>query len=624
MVWFILTSLHASAQLTVRRLPTSPEDRANFEARTQSTSPVSLPFWDDFSYKPDTLWSNRSSVLINNGIGIHPPSIGVATFDGLNGSGVPYDPNDVLLDGYTDSLTSRPIKMTAIPPQQRDSVYLSFYYQWKGNREAPDPNDFLELQFLNGAGKWVEQFKISTSEKTLKDSIFYDTLIKVIDTAYYHDTFQFRFRAHGRLSGPYDSWNVDYVYMNMHRTGTDTSFPDRAISTPPTHLFKPYTAIPISHFTTATKVNKPQFDVYNLRDAEATTLSYLPRGKFYTFKDGVVTKKEITLGDTTPINIVNGVLFALERKTVTIQHPPDPGDATQFDLTSDSIKLRLKVHLFSGDVVNIHDGTPSPDYKSKYIPIDFRSNDTTSSVFILKDYYAYDDGTAEYAAGLTQPGNRAALRFDMNIPEGDTLTGLEIQYPYFGGTTSTTVEFTVYADNNGVPGNSVGGELIPVRLSGLNKFTKVTLQQARLVPSTFYIGWQEPVGGNVFIGLDKSNDTFDRLFVNTNGTWVQNTDVHGSLMIRPVFGKGNIVTGLPENTVELQPYPNPSRGTFYLPGNVSGLEVIASDGRRVSFTSKGSSDVTEVSLINPVPGLYLLRYGNANRLVTKKILVIPY
>ena len=106
---------------------------------------MSLPFWDDFSfsnspyYPHDTLWQNGKSVSLNFGIGINPPSLGVVTFDGLDSIGKPYDVNNALAKGYADSLVSRPISLDLVPTALRTTVYMSFYYQFMGNGEAPDP-----------------------------------------------------------------------------------------------------------------------------------------------------------------------------------------------------------------------------------------------------------------------------------------------------------------------------------------------------------------------------------------------------------------------------------------------------------------------------------------------------
>jgi len=124
------------------------------QARTKETPPLALPFFDDFSkangvYADTSLWENSSSVWVNDGMAIRPPTINVATFDGLNSSGIPYNSNEVLLTGYTDTLMSRPIDLSesGVSVAERSSVYLSFMYQWQGNVEPPDEEDFLELSF---------------------------------------------------------------------------------------------------------------------------------------------------------------------------------------------------------------------------------------------------------------------------------------------------------------------------------------------------------------------------------------------------------------------------------------------------------------------------------------------
>ena len=56
----------------------------------------SLPFFDDFSSneKRDLLWLD-DNIFINNTYCISPPNYGVATFDGLDSVGLPYD-NSIL------------------------------------------------------------------------------------------------------------------------------------------------------------------------------------------------------------------------------------------------------------------------------------------------------------------------------------------------------------------------------------------------------------------------------------------------------------------------------------------------------------------------------------------------
>src|SRR5690606_23851452 len=108
----------------LQRYPAFPSRNApvskgeNSVGRTKEVAPLTLPFFDDFSkpfnlaYADTGLWENSSSVWINDGMAIQPPTLYVATFDGLNSSGAPYNTNEVLLTGYTDTLMSRPIDLS--------------------------------------------------------------------------------------------------------------------------------------------------------------------------------------------------------------------------------------------------------------------------------------------------------------------------------------------------------------------------------------------------------------------------------------------------------------------------------------------------------------------------------
>ena len=94
-----------------------------------------LPFWDDFSSirngKPDNkLWEYSESVWVNDGLGINPPSLNVATFDGLDSLGKPYNVNDVLAKGYADKLISAPIRMDLVSEADRSRVFIGFFYEY--------------------------------------------------------------------------------------------------------------------------------------------------------------------------------------------------------------------------------------------------------------------------------------------------------------------------------------------------------------------------------------------------------------------------------------------------------------------------------------------------------------
>jgi hypothetical protein len=130
---------------------------------------VPLPFEDDFSYPgpdPDPdLWQN-SGALVNFTFPINPISYGVATLDGLNGFGIPYDTTSFNFNavGPADTLTSMPILMGDHSPSE--SIYFSFFYQPGGLGDVPNSafynstnfnvpfGDSLVLEFKDNTGNW--------------------------------------------------------------------------------------------------------------------------------------------------------------------------------------------------------------------------------------------------------------------------------------------------------------------------------------------------------------------------------------------------------------------------------------------------------------------------------------
>ncbi len=222
---------------------------------------------------------------INNGLGLNPPSLNVATLNGLDSAdNSPYS-NQAIATGFRDTLVSQPIKLNEVISAERNSVYLSFFYQWSGNGEPPDPNDYLRIDFKNDQGAWESVMTIRTISSFQKDE-FYDTLLKVDGDRFFHENFQFRFMNYGRLSGPYDTWNIDYVYLNKNRTPDDRYLPDRTIISSLTNLFNDYRAVPYDHFLLGKSISQPTYDVFNVQN-DTSTLSYSTQGTFINYKDGV-------------------------------------------------------------------------------------------------------------------------------------------------------------------------------------------------------------------------------------------------------------------------------------------------------------------------------------------------
>jgi hypothetical protein len=239
----------------------------------------------------------------------------------------------------------------------------------------------------------------------------------------------------------------------------------------------------------------------------------------------------------------------------------------------------------------------------------------------MKDYYAYDDGIAEYSVVLTQPGNAAAVRFDMLTPKPDTLIGFDIYFPAYGVAANQTVNLAVYRNKNGQPGAVIASSnSYLVQRKEVNEFSRIVIPPV-VVQDTFYIGWTEPGSELIKVGLDFSNDAGDKIYVKVGSTWSQNADVQGALMIRPVFGSGDIVAGLPEEHNLVTWYPNPNNGSFFVRGKYDHLEIVSSTGQSVSWQSEDSGGDKKITMQSPVPGLYLMQILRGNTRKTGKLIV---
>lgn len=648
--WVVLLLLLCSSvsfgQLKVRALQRTAEkesSRMHTIGRTKQLAPLSLPFFDDFSRPlvvdssglmfPDlNRWQSSYSVWINPGMAIHPPTINVATFDGLDSAGVAYNPNDVFISGFTDSLTSSKIDLStsaAVNPvaeSERNSVYISFFYQWHGNGEAPDEQDYLELLFKNDLGEWESAWR--SPVQTFQRDLFYSAIVQVAGNTFFHNAFQFQIRSFGRQSGPFDTWNLDYVYLNKGRSATDTSFPDRAAASPLSPLFKPFSAMPYTHFLISGTLDSVRFDVQNLKN-ENSAANYKADIEYSIFKDGSPAQFTKVVENAKSVTPGFG-LDPLGRVTVKIDTLPQVISRSDFDIEADSADVTLNVILASGD---------EADNKAPFEPYDLRINDTVSNTYHLRNFYAYDDGIAEYAVELIETGNFLAYRFDLPLSLPDTLALLEaidIYFPPYGLPSTLNVDFYVFAKHatRDVP----GARLLTIpsyRISnqGANQFQRIKFLPALALDTvnTFYIGWKQPISGKVLVGLDNSNDTGNKIFVNVEGNnfpdernavWIQNTTISGSLMIRPVFGIGvvDVTTGI-EDEVKFAVYPNPSAGNFYIEGELDNLEILSTTGQRVSFQSETDQIKTFVQLHNASSGLYLLRCRSRSRTRTVKIVV---
>ena len=623
----LLLCFQATGQIVEKPLPnlnTKPTPKGTGEiayaaADAQSekdTEPKGLPFWDDFSQALVTpsaqKWVNGQHVRISNGTGIKAPTLNAALFDGIDAKGKPYNPRS-LLNGPTDSLTSRRIDLFNGLDRvaQADSVFLSFFWQAKGAGELPDSEDSLILQFKNADEQWVTQWR-TVGGKDNETGAFTQKLIQV-PPPYFHDAFQFRFRSFSRLAGAFDTWLIDYVYLNKGRHANDTAYPDRALTRKPSFLIGPYTAMPTEQFFADPKayVKETTAAFFNLNNAfQPVQYSAIVRN--------VVTKEVVqTLNDKT---VASPLPQAFERLTFT-SPALNPG---LLDASADSTILETTYYIKSGDNFFIDEIKPGND--TVFVKaIDYRINDTVRVETRLDDYFAYDDGEPDFAAGINQAGGKLAYRFVLE--KRALLTHIDINFA-FVQQTGKPVKLTVW---QGIKvGTNKGSVLFQESFSVkkpdfIGQLHGYPLKKPIYVQDTIYIGFSQATNEFLAVGLDKNTDSGKHLFFNVDGKWRANELVKGSLLMRPRFdkkiAKSFAGSDKPGVTARLSLYPNPSSGIIHIRGGLDHVEVFNSFGKQVRFRLKEEEEGYVLNLNPNKKGIYLLRITKGGQTITRRIIL---
>ncbi len=580
---------------------------------SRAQTPLQLPFFEDFSTaagypgidKPSSArWQPGSGVYINNTMAVNHPTVGVASFDGLNASGKPYVQNNQLAQGYTDTLTSLPIDLSGLT--KADNAYLSFYWQSRGLGEAPDPGDSLTVQFLLRSGVWKT---VWTQEGGTPSNNFAQAFIEVDTSLYMHAGFAFRFRSYGRESGPFDTWNIDYIYLNKNRNADDRFVRDVAMRQALTPLLRRYTAMPLSQY-----VVNPAAE---MADSVRTDINNLFNNfNFTTFRFTVRDEVSGRLLQDTPQNKSEQILsLSSQRKAA------QPLPVLSFG-TSTSAVLRYTFNVLTTD-----DQNPS-------IPgVNLRQNDTLSARTTLADYYAYDDGTWEYGVQVG-PRERWAVRFVVSKP--DVLAGFRACIvPFRTNQSGQLFSMFVYSNANGRPGNPVYQQTFTTQYPATrNGFVDFTFTKGVAVSDTFYIGYQQisSVDTTIFrLGFDKNSPFGNQLFYNGGASWEQNLNpnspslaLNGAFMIRPVMG-GKIDTTPtaeePEQLELLAVYPNPTTGQIRWDNpRLRQIDVVSSSGQLIQRIEPGRGQQT-ADLSQLPGGFYVLRLSTDRQTVTQKLIL---
>ena len=67
----------------------------------------------------------------------------------------------------------------------------------------------------------------------------FEQILLKIDSSYWHNEFQIKFQAYGNPSGAFDTWLVDYIFLNQSRYQDDVAYLDRVLTRRPSFLTTP-------------------------------------------------------------------------------------------------------------------------------------------------------------------------------------------------------------------------------------------------------------------------------------------------------------------------------------------------------------------------------------------------
>lgn len=584
---------------------------------------MTLPFWDDFSftqtsgYANDTLWEVSRSTRVTTGLSIDPPSIFSATFDGIDSVGKPYNLTDILAKGRADKLVSREIRMDLVPANERSTVFFSFYYQIQGKGEAPDQDDNFSLWWLTNTGVWEKIFEVGRSE-TSDPTAFIYVILPVDDERFFHEKFRFRFQNFARLSGPYDMWHLDYVYLNKSRSVGEQSMPDRSISSTLTVPFKGYYSIPLHHLkdTFATVGLKQKIKLFGLLENNFQPFRYSTTAFLNQITGSTESTKDLPIEtNAVPINPETGGTEIIEPFTILNLSLQKSIPSEEIDFESDSVHVKLQFILDS------EDDNPLV-YLPKYRPINFLSNDTIVQSFSLAKYYSRDDGNAEFGAGLNQPGTELGYSFDLLYPTPDTLVAVDLYFPQFGDQSNQTLTLKVWSGGEEGPVAQLHQQNIQVIRTGNNEFIRYQLTEPVIVYRRFFVGWKQSSAAVIPVGFDKDTDSGNQIYYNVTGAWEQNTLLAGSLMIRPVFGSGQgVVINELEDQRFIQIFPNPSNGQFQMPADAQSISVFDVLGQSIPVTTQKEEKSILVHMPEVKSGLYLVRWYSNGKKRSARVLI---
>lgn len=545
--------------------------------------------------EPGTLWFDNMA-YVNNTYPDLPPTIGVATLDGLNEYGRPYNDTMNTTYGTADRLTSLPVNLSGL--SESDSLYISFFYEGGGFGDMPEPDDSLILEFKDNDNQWREMWFANgdTVGGTSGNNKFKQVLVEVptllSPLTYFYNAFQFRFRSVGALYGNLDHWHIDYVKFDKNRSATDTAIHDVAFVYDYPTILKNYTLMPADQFTGVADLRDSiNLLVHNLNpDANSNppATNYVI-GAAESYPAIVVLAPDV-------IQTFNAEEYHYIEIEPAATYTPDASIV-------DSLIILSKANIDPNDALP--------------------SNDSLLQTQNFNTIMAYDDGSAERAYGLFGLGTKK-FAYEFNLNQPDTLVGFQVMYSSVEQNVDDLV-FNFYLwdslNLNSYVNPDFGIDTLEnmkrIYVDSLNGFVTYVLDTPLLIQKKVYFGWAQSDERSMQIGFDL-NSTLGRqhMFVFINGKWQASTlSSDGSPMMRLIFDSnywGHTSTAVEEVQQEtvVSVYPNPTNGSLTIAGNENAEYEIAVYNAMGQLVQNSYSQNHQFDITGLQNGIYLLNLRN--------------
>ena len=579
----------------------------NSARKSAQASLLELPLFDDFSNSSlvaDTGSWTDAYAFVNNNFCINPVSNGVATLDALDADGSIYTHATLHPATFVaDHLTSKRINLQY---PASDSIYLSFLWQAGGLCDLPEEGDSLMVDFYAAdSSQWINVWRIpGTSLQEFKHA-----MIPITSDRFLTGDFRFRFRNRASLSrsndypdkrSNVDYWHVDYVRLDRMRSFSDTILRDVAFYTPLGSVLKEFSSIPWSHFEVAYNTTINGFVSARYRNNDSISrnvtrsLNILEPWYNESYNPGTPTAQDLPAHSDTLVDLNFIYPFEFQR--------------------GDSALIRFKAALRTD-------------------AMDPKVNDTVIHDQWFRDYYSYDDGTAEAGYGLRASGTAGALvAMRYFAYETDRLGGV---YIYFNQVYDSlnlkdySFNLMVWDEEGGIPGQIIHEDETsykPRYTSTYTGFIKYEFTEPVPVSGPFFVGWRQDKAFLLNVGLDRNRRPDPHVMYFNMGSW-EESQAPGVILFRPFLWDG--ITGVEEgsaSTREFEVYPNPASDRVWLNlpdeilGQESMLRVYDSSGRQMHHSRLNARNL---DLAGYQPGIYFLHVQSGNQSYVSKLMIKP-